>query len=190
MIGVYKITNKKNGRFYIGSSNSIESRWRTHRYLLRNNRHHNLFLQRDYNKCGPTSFNYEVITETTQEKLLSEEGRFFSLFDITSPLCYNVATEPGSPMLGKKHTPEVRQRLSEALSGTKHPHYGKQLDTGWKRNISKSKKRFTDEEEISFFMRHENGESICSIAKSISVHPTTISRAIERVRKYDYLGGK
>ena len=163
MIGVYKITNIENGRFYIGSSNDIERRWRHHRSLLRNNKHHNAFLQNDHNKCGPGALTYEVVYETSEECLLSEEKRFFSLLDSTSALCYNIAIEPGRPMAGKRHSVEVRQHLSERLSGDKHPHYGKEVSLEWRRNISKAKKRFTDEQEISFFLRYESGESLNTI---------------------------
>ena len=34
-IGIYKITNTVNGKFYIGSSKNIEIRWRVHRRNLR-----------------------------------------------------------------------------------------------------------------------------------------------------------
>ena len=39
--GVYKITNVKNGKFYIGSSKDIEFRWSEHKKHLNGNYHIN-----------------------------------------------------------------------------------------------------------------------------------------------------
>src|SRR5574344_371846 len=36
MIGIYKITNKINGKCYIGQSNDIERRWREHKSAFDN----------------------------------------------------------------------------------------------------------------------------------------------------------
>ncbi len=36
MIGIYKITNKINGKCYIGQSNDIERRWKEHRNSFNN----------------------------------------------------------------------------------------------------------------------------------------------------------
>lgn len=45
MIGVYKITNLINSKFYIGSSVNIGQRWFKHKALLRHNKHENPKLQ-------------------------------------------------------------------------------------------------------------------------------------------------
>ena len=34
MIGIYKITNTKNEKVYIGQSTNIEERWKQHKYSL------------------------------------------------------------------------------------------------------------------------------------------------------------
>ena len=61
MKGVYKITNTINNKYYIGSSNNIEYRLKTHfRELLKNN-HPNKHLQSSYNKYGINSFTTEVL---------------------------------------------------------------------------------------------------------------------------------
>ena len=89
-------------------------------------------------------------------------------------------------MKGRRHTEEVKQLLSEKLSGENHPHYGKPVSEEWREKISKARKRFTDEQEASFRDRWKAGESKCSIAKEIGVHPTTITRAIERAERFNY----
>ena len=89
-------------------------------------------------------------------------------------------------MKGRAHTREVKDLLSEKLSGENHPHYGKPVSEQWRRNISRKKKRFTDEEESSFRDRWKSGETKSSIAKEIGVHITTITRAIERAERFNY----
>ena len=48
--GVYQITNKVTGKFYIGSAVNFRKRWNTHKSCLRNNKHANKHLQRAWNK--------------------------------------------------------------------------------------------------------------------------------------------
>ena len=62
--GIYKITNTKTGRFYIGRSegkNGFYMRWYHHRRLLRKNIHHCSYLQNSYNKYGESCFTFEVL---------------------------------------------------------------------------------------------------------------------------------
>jgi len=47
IVGVYKITNTKNGKVYIGKSIDVNNRWKTHRRYLDNNNHYNYKLQED-----------------------------------------------------------------------------------------------------------------------------------------------
>jgi group I intron endonuclease len=57
-IGIYKITNLVNNRYYIGSSLDIKRRWDTHRRMLNKNNHHNDFLQKSWNKHGGDNFKF------------------------------------------------------------------------------------------------------------------------------------
>lgn len=59
--GVYIITNKVNGKFYVGSGRSIFSRWLNHASDLKNGNHINYKLQRAYNKYGFENFKFEIL---------------------------------------------------------------------------------------------------------------------------------
>ena len=63
MIGIYEIKNKINGNVYIGETFNIERRFEEHINELLNNTHHNINLQRDFNKYGFSNFNFSVIQE-------------------------------------------------------------------------------------------------------------------------------
>lgn len=62
--GIYKITNIKTGRFYIGRAEGklgFYGRWDNHRYGLRNGRHGNPYLQHSYDKHGEDLFTFEIL---------------------------------------------------------------------------------------------------------------------------------
>ena len=93
--GIYKITNKLNGRIYIGSAKRFKERWQSHVYSLRNQKHNNSFLQADFNKCGEEAFVFEVleVTEgkTKEERLLIEEVYIGQYYDKGNS-CYNLCS--------------------------------------------------------------------------------------------------
>jgi group I intron endonuclease len=62
--GIYKLTNQKTGRFYIGKAEGklgFYMRWYHHRQALRNNIHKNGYLQNSYNKHGEYCFTFEIL---------------------------------------------------------------------------------------------------------------------------------
>ena len=61
MVGIYKITNIKNGKYYIGSSKDIINRLSKHFSELKSDSHRNKHLQSSYNKYGLDSFKSEII---------------------------------------------------------------------------------------------------------------------------------
>lgn len=54
--GVYAIINLVNGKFYIGSSIGMNTRWWNHLIDLRNGTHENAHLQNSFNKYGEENF--------------------------------------------------------------------------------------------------------------------------------------
>ena len=71
--GIYKIFNKVNGKFYIGSSKDIFGRWKEHLSELRNNKHFNSHLQSSWNKYSEESFIFQILEECeNNEKILEE----------------------------------------------------------------------------------------------------------------------
>jgi len=77
--GIYKITNKKNNKIYIGSSKNIKNRFSKHKNLLRSNKHHSIKLQRAWNKYGADNFIFEVIEYCNEDELLDRENYYLDL---------------------------------------------------------------------------------------------------------------
>lgn len=61
MIGVYKILNTINNKYYIGYSKDINNRFKKHKYSLLNLKHWNLLLQRSFNKYGFDNFEFIIL---------------------------------------------------------------------------------------------------------------------------------
>jgi group I intron endonuclease len=73
-IGIYKITNLVNNKFYIGSTrDSFLMRLRKHREMLKSNRHPNAYLQSAYNKYGGDSFDFSILEIIDNKKLILEK---------------------------------------------------------------------------------------------------------------------
>jgi group I intron endonuclease len=71
--GIYKITNKKNGKIYVGSSLNIYKRWWYHAERLNNNTHTNPHLQASWNKYGGNNFCFSIIEIVNADNLLERE---------------------------------------------------------------------------------------------------------------------
>lgn len=117
IIGVYKISNIKDGRYYIGHSQNIYNRFKTHKYKLKNNKHDNIFMQRVYKKYGLDSFTFEIIHKFDDvEKSKEKELEYLQNLEIRKEL-YNLNyNNDGGDMLS--HHPnkkEIIEKRSETL---------------------------------------------------------------------------
>lgn len=98
--GVYMITNKVNGKVYVGMSNDVENRIDQHFKDLKANKHHNYPLQIDYNKQNE-AFKAEILEYITQTELsLTEQyyiqfyntGNLYNSLDAAPYGCYVVCS--------------------------------------------------------------------------------------------------
>ena len=105
--GVYKIENKVNGNIYIGSSKDIDYRWLIHTIKLNTGKHYNKHLQRAWNLYGYNNFEFVIIEECANDLLINREQYFI---DNLQPK-YNISLNALSPMLGRKHTQETREKM-------------------------------------------------------------------------------
>lgn len=75
MIGIYKITNKLNGKAYIGQSVNIERRFKEHCSKT------GLVIEAAIAKYGTDNFTFEVLEECPKELLNEREVYYIELFD-------------------------------------------------------------------------------------------------------------
>ena len=74
--GIYKITNKITGDFYIGSSKNVKRRWGEHKKPSTWKRFPNSQLYQDMQKFGVDNFAFEVIEEVEESFLKEKEQKF------------------------------------------------------------------------------------------------------------------
>lgn len=144
--GVYKITNSINGKFYIGSAKDVDYRWDEHRQYLNGGYHINPKLQNAWNFYGGDKFLFEIVEETSSDKLilLEREQHYLDLFkpymrDIGYNICPtayggdNITHNPNkeefvekmrtlslgenNPMYGRKHSDESKQLQKDKAKG-------------------------------------------------------------------------
>jgi len=91
--GIYKITNKINNKYYIGSSVDIigkQGRFNNHIWKLIGNRHDNEHLQNAWNKYGIDVFVFEIIEIIDISKLISREQYYLDCITDKN-LVYNIS---------------------------------------------------------------------------------------------------
>ena len=119
--GIYKIVNKTNGKYYIGSSINIRNRWYSHKTGLMRNVHPNLKLQRSWNKYGQKNFDFIILSTYPSENIdliLQEEQKLLDIH-CGDKQCYNLnngvinLSGEHNPFYGKHHTNKIKQKMSK-----------------------------------------------------------------------------
>jgi group I intron endonuclease len=128
-MGIYKITNTRNGKFYIGSSKDINRRWWEHKNDLNKKTHINAKLQNAWNFYGENQFKFEIVEEIMDDKLLLErEQHYLNMFEpYRNGIGYNIAQNScgGDNFTHNPNKENIRQQLSELYSGENNPMFGK-----------------------------------------------------------------
>lgn len=119
--GIYLITNKINGKFYIGSSVDIHKRWISHKCDFNKKRHPNRHLQSANDKYGFSCFEHSILEYCDRSQLKVREQFYLDkMFD--KEKCYNIFRESyavngvNHPMFGRTHTLEAKIKIKEARS--------------------------------------------------------------------------
>lgn len=156
MIGIYKITNTKNNKVYIGQSINIAQRWSQHRQHLNHNTHNNDHLQRAWNRYGSDVFVFEVLELCSKEKLNEKEIYYINKYNSTNfSIGYNEKSGGGCEKMSeyvkqklrkprsKPRTPEHCHKLGLAHKGQKPWNIGKTTpqDVRDKQSIAKKGKK-------------------------------------------------
>lgn len=142
MKGIYKITNLKNNKVYIGQSERLNEREREHLYRLERNEHNNEYLQKSYNKYGKDNFIFEVVEETND--LNNRELYWINEYGgINSELNYNLK-DP----LTMRWSNYTKVKQSKSMLGENNPNYGNKWSQEQKDEVSKNKKGISFEKRM------------------------------------------
>jgi group I intron endonuclease len=141
-MGIYKIINIKNNKFYVGSAVNFSRRKTRHFSELRNNKHNNKYLQAAWIKYGETAFIFAIVEEVTDKDALLAAENIWLKEHVGKDYCYNLGTDATAPTLGwsgeksptwgrkrtpaelkaqswkgRKHKDEAKQKISSSLKG-------------------------------------------------------------------------
>lgn len=148
--GIYKIVNKINNKYYLGSSKDVHCRWRKHKERLRNNRHCNGHLQNAWNKYKEKNFEFVLLKEAshdiTKKSLISMEQSYLDSLKPWNPsVGYNINKLASGGDWWENHPrrKELILMFRKRASGKNNIMYGKRHSNITKRKISQSgKERF------------------------------------------------
>jgi hypothetical protein len=185
--GIYQIRNLANGKRYIGKSTDLAQRVIRHRYLLNSGNHHNIHLQRSYDKHGGANFIFEVVEYCLEDELPQKEQNWID----STPIDHRINIElyvldkhnEKNPFFGKKHSEETRQKMSNAKSGlyqgTDNPNYNNQWSEAQKDQMRGSKNtnsKLTEDVVREIKRLLKEGRKHKDIADMFGVSRTVVTR--------------
>jgi len=117
--GIYLITCLVNGKVYIGRTWNFKIRAKQHLWNLRKSAHFNKALQFDFCFYGASAFTFEVfdVIEDSSERAATELALIGEIYGTNG--CYNATDQKTPNNLGKKLTPEHREKVRQANLGRK-----------------------------------------------------------------------
>ena len=117
---VYKITNKVDGKTYVGQAKSFKKRSGEHLRALRSNTHWNTHLQASFNKNGFENFTIDIIEHVEHlDKLTEREQHWVDYYKCyEDDKGYNFQRDVRNPWYGPM-SDETKKKLSLAHTGKK-----------------------------------------------------------------------
>lgn len=193
---IYKATNKKNGKIYIGQTvRSLNERMAEHA------RHSLTAFDKALQKYGIENFTIEQIDSASSiEELNLKEMQWIKHFDCIAPNGYNMC-EGGGNTKGFHHKEESKRKMSEAKAssfcGLGNPFFGKTHSDVSRKKMSEARKgmahlteeqiqRIRDSHHTMKVRNIETGEvfdSIKSAAEAYGLKDTHITRVCKGKRK-------
>lgn len=116
MTGIYCITNKINGKCYVGQSLNIEQRWKAHRSRPFNTKssQYNSILYKAIRKYGINNFIFSILEECNQEELNAREIFWINKLDSYNN-GYNLTKGGQECSINTKLTSEEVQEIKNLL---------------------------------------------------------------------------
>lgn len=172
--GIYRITNKINGKSYIGKTGmNFGDRWDSHRALLNAGKHDNPHLQRAWNKYGAAAFEFAIVELVSDPAELNDReikyiadyrnlGSSYNIHDggdgginlgkhLSAETKQKIGSKNRAHMLGRKATDETKGKMSASQSA-RYALWTKEQRADWGKMTAEkaSGYRWSDEAKASF----------------------------------------
>jgi group I intron endonuclease len=126
---IYEITNKINGKLYVGQTiKSLSERWQQHLFIANGGKqkYHGQFsaIHAAIIKHGQNNFDIKQIDSASSIDELNEKEMHWIKELKTTNILYNI-TEGGKGSMGYKHTEIAKLKISRSNSGENNGMYGR-----------------------------------------------------------------
>jgi len=91
--GIYAIKNLVNGKTYVGQTVDLNRRLYDHKRCLKKDMHHNIYLQREYNKYGFEKFEFTTLEQCDVELLDEKEIYWILMIFFSLPFAFFVTSK-------------------------------------------------------------------------------------------------
>lgn len=153
---IYLITNKINGKQYVGQTvqHDINSRWKQHKCV--SSKTLGKYLFDAYKKHGIDNFKFQIVCICFDSDIDHLEKHYISKFNTLAPNGYNLTlggkhrylSKEAKEKIGKKSasrrypplSEEAKQKIRERMTGPKNPNFGKKMSDTQRKAISESMK--------------------------------------------------
>ena len=181
--GIYSITNKIDGKLYIGYTTAFNSGWKSSRlYKLKNGKHGNKYLQGAFNICGINNFKFERI-EICEESMLYEREHYWCMLLKAHDRGYGYNIKPTGKDAHVGHAEESKEIIKEKrkLQITTPEQRAKQSKslTGYKRSREEIEKSLKTKAEKGYYFSPERRRKMSEAKKKYLSIP-------ENRKKQDY----
>lgn len=129
----------------------MNKRMKEHFRQLRQNKHHNRFLQRDFYKCGEGAFRFVLLELCSPELLLKTEQVYLDKTESK----YNLSLDALAPMKNRFHSEETKLKFKnrKPVSGKDHAHFGTKWSEELRSKMIKARTGKTRSPETKMKMR-------------------------------------
>lgn len=194
MVGIYKITNKINGKCYVGQTKDHEYRWYCHKSEGYRGAEPNKALYKSIEKHGIENFEFEMIEECKEDELDLKE--FYWITELDSyRKGYNMTDGNPDVNFGQYDKKEISDETRKILSKQSKERY-EQKNALWRINnlgLNKEKLQLCNEKRKKKFICNETGivyESIRGFSKEFNVDRRQLVRHLNREKNFNSVKGK
>lgn len=145
---IYKVTNKINGKMYVGcTTKTLKARKRGHVSESRGRCCHAIHKAIKY--YGENNFDWEVIDKAlTQQEMFDKETYYIQFYD-TYKNGYNSTLGADNTTLGYRFNDEQKEYFREIRAGKNNGNYNHKWSKEQKKNASITMKRIADEHKAN-----------------------------------------